>query len=141
MNRLTAHFVYYRGLIRYKTEGRIRYWRARLHEARGNWRLGLAYARGTLTEEDAAWMRYQLKEVAGEYPLETLYRDQVLEDAVERWGNNPALPNLVRDACDHVGRKWTSDGNLSSAAKDWAFDEIVKYAESDKIELLEQEAV
>ena len=108
-------------------------WQAR--EKRRRWNLAYRYARGTLTEADAIGMLWEIEDASGHFALESISRDSMLEDARARFGDRPELAGWVADAVSHVARKWDSDGHLTGAAEDWAYDKIEEYAEQDGVEL------
>src|SRR5260370_21542844 len=67
---------------------------------------------------------------AGWYPLETLSVDGCLETALDcYWKNHPELESLVKSACERVASKWSSSGDVASAAQDWALDLVPEYAQ------------
>lgn len=115
-------------------------WRWALRSKAQHLRRAWRYFRGTLTRDDAFWIISDCERVAGLYGLEHINAENVLEQARDRWGENPALADLVDEAVARVGSKWSSSGHVTDAAEDWAFDLIEEYAERDGIELVEVDA-
>lgn len=106
----------------------LRFWLRRCATA---WR----YAIGRTTDTDEWNLFHYAEERLGQYSLEGLSERAVLDQAVERYGDHPELPELVSRACSRVADKWNSDGHLTGAAEDWAFDLIAEYAADDGIVL------
>lgn len=108
-------------------------WRV-LHRKR---RLAMAWRYGweTMTEPEANEMAYDCALVAGIYPLESLDRNSVMEQCIDRFGETPEMAELVADACERVFSKWNSTGDSASAAEEWAIDKVVEYAEERSITL------
>lgn len=106
-------------------------------------RLGRAwrYFNGTMTADDAGRMMREGYDVVGSYPLETLDVSDLLERAQDKWGDNPALPELCAQAAERVYAKWESSGDLSSGAIDYAMDHYLPdYAERAGVTLVDQYA-
>jgi hypothetical protein len=108
-------------------------WRVRRLKHRAY--LGLQYARGRLTSDQAHALRYECQQISGCYPLETIDAESTLEAFRDCYGDHPELPRLVRDACARVGDKWSSSGHVTDAAQDWAFDLVHEYAAAEGIML------
>ena len=106
--------------------------KSRLERAGRAWR----YLRGTWTESDASQMAYEAHPVAGYAVLETIDVDGTLEWATERYGDHPQMKEWVERAVDRVGYKWSSTGDIQSAAQDWALDLVVDYAASEGVSLV-----
>ena len=99
-----------------------------------------AYASGRLSEDQASQIIHDCQSVAGWWPLATFSTDGVLEQALDLYEDHPALPHLVREACEHVARKWAGDsGEIAGAAEDWALDLIERYARDDGVDLKPRE--
>jgi hypothetical protein len=107
----------------------------RLRRMRHRAYLGLQYARGRLTSDQAHQLRYECQQISGCYPLETIDTESTLEAFRGCYGDHPELPRLVRDACARVGDKWSSCGHVTDAAQDWAFDLVHEYAAAEGITL------
>jgi hypothetical protein len=118
-----------------------RYWRLRWEwsERFKRWRLAYRFASRQLTEDEAFDLSRAAMSVHGCYPLAELSVESTLERAREQYGDNPALEQLVRDACARVWSKWSGDcGDTSGAAEDWAMNLVRDYADSRGIELIDQ---
>lgn len=113
--------------------------RYRLAESARRYGRAWRYARQTLTADDGTKMMATIEDAAGSYALESLSLNSVLELARDRWADNPELPRLAAEAVSRVNDKWNSDGNLTGAAQDWACELIAEYAESDGVELIENQ--
>lgn len=113
--------------------------RYRLTESRKRYGRAWRYARQALTAADGVAMLATIEDASGMYALESLSLDAVLEIARDRWEDHPELERLVSEAVAHVNSKWNSDGNLTSAAQDWACETIAEYAALDGVELIETE--
>ena len=90
-----------------------------------------------MTEDDADHIRYECELVSGFYPLEVLTFDAVLEQATDRYGDNPELPGLARRACERVHSRWSSTGDVCGAAEEWAMNLIHEYASQDNVVLID----
>jgi hypothetical protein len=120
MNRFRD--IWFRGIWRFR-------WRWH------RWHLGIRYAVGRLTSDQAHELRYECQQISGCYPLETIDMESTLEAFRACYGDHPELPRLVRDACARVGDKWSSSGHVGDAAQGWAFDLVREYAEAEGITL------
>lgn len=102
-------------------------------------RLGRAfrYAMGRTTEADASTMYCEMERITGWYALEMIEVDSFLADVREDYADHPAFPELAARAVARVGQKWESNGDLTSAARDWARDLFKDYAQAGGIELHE----
>jgi hypothetical protein len=99
---------------------------------------GLAYAFGrSLQEADLHAMRVEMNERLGYYPLMTLGTEDVLQNALDVYGEEEAekLKPYLDAACDHVARKWSGDGESFGVAVDWALENALAYAADDGITL------
>lgn len=99
-------------------------------------RLGYLLANGGLDRDDANWIIHEIQETAGWFPIEELSIGSVIEQAEQYWQPHPAIPDLAAQACRRVWNKWSSTGDVQSAAEDWAIDLIGEYAAEDGIELI-----
>lgn len=97
--------------------------------------MGWRYAWETMTENDANSVAYDCALIAGVYPLESLDRENVLEQCRERFGDHPEMADMVTGACERVFSKWNSTGDSASAAEDWAMDLVQGYASDGGITL------
>jgi hypothetical protein len=103
-------------------------------------RLGHLYATGKLTPADAASIMYDCQIIAGQYPIESLTVEAVIDDAGYRWSNSAEEIELLAErACARVYDKWDSGGHERSAAQDWACDLIEEYAVQEGVVLVEGE--
>jgi hypothetical protein len=100
-------------------------------------RRAIRYALGRATTEDGWQLFRDAEDVTGFYCLEGIGVDDVLTDAIERYGDMPELPELARRACRRVYDKWNSTGDTQSAAEDWAFDMIRAYADDAGLTLID----
>lgn len=100
-------------------------------------RRALRYLTGRLTADEAQTIIVECQDVAGWYALELLCVDDVLNQARERWGEDPVLAELVADACSRVNAKWTGTGESVGAAEDWAFQLVQSYAAERGIDLVD----
>lgn len=96
------------------------------------------YLAGKMTEGDAYQIFHECEDVTGFYCLEGISRESVLDSAKDRYGDVPGLETFVDDACSRVAHKWSSTGDIASAAEDWAFDLIPEYAAADGVTLVDQ---
>jgi hypothetical protein len=105
-----------------------------------NARLGYLFANGGLTRDEALSMIVTCQQIAGNYGLETLSVEDVIQDAGYRW-SNPCedIEPFAHAACMQVYRKWDSDGHLRSAASDWALNLIEEWAREQGVTLVEGE--
>jgi hypothetical protein len=118
---------------------RYRNLRWRYSERMKRVRLAYRYATDRLTEDDAYDMSRAAMRVSGRYPLAEFNVSDTLERAREKYGDEPALEELVRDACDRVWNKWDGDsGETAGAAEDWALDLVRSYAAHRGITLVDQ---
>lgn len=101
-------------------------------------RLALAWRLATdrLTDFDYGAISEIARDVTGFYPLEGITLSCLVEDAKERWEDHPELERLCREAIYHVWRRWSSTGDVSGAATEWALDKVEEYARGDGIELI-----
>ncbi len=95
------------------------------------WRL----ATGRLTKDDAQDLYHTVTGLAGWHPLECIDEEGVMERALDRWQEHPALEGYAGDAAARVAHKWSGTGDISSEAIDWAMDLIEEYAKADGVEL------
>jgi hypothetical protein len=113
-------------------------WRFRHQERWARLMRGLAYALGRpLAEDDLHAMRVEMNERLGYYPLMTLGTEDVLQNALDVYGEEEAekLKPYLDAACDHVARKWSGDGESFGVALDWALENALAYAADDDITL------
>jgi hypothetical protein len=117
-----------------------RYWRLRWEwsERFKRWRLAYRFASRQLTEDEAFDISRAAMSVHGCYPLAELSVESTLERVRERYGDDPAFEDLVRDACARVWNKWPGSCETTETAEDWAMDLVVEYADSRGIELVDQ---
>jgi len=99
------------------------------------------YATGNITPEDAWTLWRECEDITGYHDLEGLSETSVLEQAIDRYGDRPELPELVNRACSRVASKWNSSGDTAAAAEDWAHDLIAEYATDAGIELTDAWAI
>lgn len=111
----------------------FRHRRSAIESAIKRWRLALAFARRTLTEDQAQDIVCACEPVAGWYPLTTLCADNVLAFARETYEDHSALLKYIRQGCARVHSKYDSDGDELHSAKEWAVEEAVAYAKDDGI--------
>jgi hypothetical protein len=111
----------------------------RLKHRINRYRRGWRYATDTWTAADAGWIGYECQDVAGNWTLESLGLDGILNDARAKWRPHPDLERLAADAGSRVGSKWNSSGDTASAASDWALDLIEEYARDENIDLVERD--
>lgn len=102
-------------------------------------RRAAAYALDKLDKDDARQIAYDVQYQAGEFSLITLDESYVLSDAQELWQNHPALPHLVREACQRVASKWEDYTEVRSTCAEWALRLAGEYAKSEGIELAESD--
>ena len=114
--------------LRYRVRDRLK------HLARA-WR----YATGRMTRDDAQWIAYECDVAAESYPLVSIDVEGVIDLALDKWQDDPALADLARQAVRRVWNKWSGGGEEYSAAVDWAMDLIEEYAKADGVELKERE--
>ena len=93
------------------------------------------YLIGRMNEGDATDMRWEAQQVEGMYPLEIISITDVMESALDKWQEHPALAELTSLAARRVYNKWESNGDVADGAIDWAVDMIGDYAKYDKIVL------
>ena len=113
-------------------------WRFRHQERLSRFALGMAYAFGRpLAEADMHAIRVEMNEALGYYPLMTLGTEDVLQNALDVYGEEEAekLKPYLDAACDHVARKWSGDGESFGVAVDWALENALAYAEDDGVTL------
>ena len=113
-------------------------WRFRHQERLSRFALGMAYALGhRLTEADRHALRVEMNEALGYYPLMTLATEDVLQNALDVYGEEEAqkLKPYLDAACDRVARKWSGDGESFGVAVDWALENALAYAEDDGVTL------
>ena len=111
-------------------------WRFRRQQRFARFLRGLAYAFGhALNEDDRHALRVEMNEALGYYPLMTLGTEDVLQNALDVYGEEDAakLKPYLDAACDHVARKWSGDGDGFGVAVDWALENALAYAEADGI--------
>jgi hypothetical protein len=111
-------------------------WRFRHQERWARLMRGLAYAFGRpLAEGDLHAMRVEMNERLGYYPLMTLGTEDVLQNALDIYGEEEAekLKPYLDAACDHVARKWDNGFDVFGLAVDWALENALTYAEADGI--------
>ncbi len=109
-------------------------WRFRHQERLSRFALGMAYAFGRpLAEADMHAIRVEMNEALGYYPLMTLGTEDVLQNALDVYGEEEAqkLKPYLDAACDRVARQWESDA--FGVAVDWALENALAYAEDDGI--------
>ena len=112
-------------------------WRVRAFANRAA--IAYRFLRYRSTDGDA-WELSQASETACQsYGLEFLSAASVFDNAVDRWGDLPGLAEIVTDACERVASKWSSTGAIPSAAEDWAFELIERYAADAGVVLTERE--
>jgi hypothetical protein len=103
-------------------------------------RLARLFAHGVMSQEDAYSMLYDLQKIVGDYLLESLTVESVLEESGYRWTNSTEqIRPYAEDACRRVWAKWSSDGTIANAAQDWACNLIAEYAAEDGVILIEGE--
>ena len=100
----------------------------------------LAYAFGATRSAratDRHALRVEMNEALGYYPLMTLATEDVLQNALDVYGEEEAekLKPYLDAACDHVARKWSGDGESFGVAVDWALENALAYAEDDGVTL------
>jgi hypothetical protein len=100
-------------------------------------RLGYLFANGKLSADDASDIIYECQPIAGYFVLETIDVDGLMAWARDRWVNADDARALAEAACERVAGKWSSTGDVSSAAQDWAMDLLEQYAREDGITLIE----
>ena len=113
-------------------------WRFRHQERLSRFALGMAYAIGhPLAEAELHALRVKMNEALGYYPLMTLATEDVLQNALDVYGEEEAakLKPYLDAACDHVARKWSGDGESFGVAVDWALENALAYAEDDGVTL------
>ena len=78
-----------------------------------------------------------MNEALGYYPLMTLATEDVLQNALDVYGEQEAakLKPYLDAACDHVARKWDNGYDAFGVAVDWALENALAYAEDDGITL------
>lgn len=111
-------------------------WRFRHQERLSRFALGMAYALGhQLTDADRHALRVKMNEALGYYPLMTLATEDVLQNAMDVYGEKEAakLKPYLDAACDHVARKWDNGCDVFGLAVDWALENALAYAEADGI--------
>jgi hypothetical protein len=99
---------------------------------------GLAYAFGRpLAEGDLHAMRVEMNEALGYYPLMTLGTEDVLQNAMDVYGEKEAakLKPYLDAACDRVARKWDNSYDAFGVAVDWALENALAYAADDGVTL------
>lgn len=97
------------------------------------------YLRNTLSADDAQIIIIECQHAAGWHPLTILSTPSTLERAQEKFGDHASLASWVSCACARVGEKWSSDGEDTGYAEDWALDLVKDYAASDGVTLQEIE--
>ncbi|MBX3579894.1 MAG: hypothetical protein KF723_22050 [Rhizobiaceae bacterium] len=138
IGRVRTHFLSaWEGLIDWQDFRRLAF--PRLAAKAAHWRRALAYARGTLTPKQAMWMIGDCEHAAGWYSLQCISVGGVLEAARYRWADHPALQGYAERAADRVAQKWSGNGDMESAAHDWAVDLIAGYAAADGVTLEDSE--
>lgn len=115
----------------------LRNWLVRFRQKRERAGRAWRYLRRTLTADDASSLIYEAEHVKGEYSLESISVDSVLEDALERWEAAPCLERLVEEAVARVANKWESSGNISGGASEWAISLVKEYARDQGVKLIE----
>jgi hypothetical protein len=95
------------------------------------------YATRSMTDEDAAAIRYDCQREGGFYPLAAFTRERVLEQCQDRWGDFPMLASLVEIACQRVLDKWSGDGHDADAAESWAMELIEEAAKREGFDLVD----
>lgn len=113
--------------LRYRVKDRLK------HLARA-WR----YATGHMTKDDAWSISYECDASTGCYGLEYIDVEGVMECAVDKWEANPRLEEYAENAVHRVWNKWSSSGDATNAAQEWAMDLIEEYAKADGVELVER---
>lgn len=108
--------------------------------AQKRWRLAFAYATGRLTVVQAQEIVCQCEPVAGWHPLTTLAVDDVLEDALERYRDHPALADYIARGCARVAHRYDNSGEELSFARNWAIEEAVTYAADDDVHFQRRDA-
>lgn len=97
-------------------------------------RRALRYAAGHLSQNDAALIVLDCEHAARSYPLVTLSPDDVLDMAIERYGDQAhALNDYLPGACATVANKWDSPGDDRWHAQNWAFEIALDAAAQDGI--------
>ena len=78
-----------------------------------------------------------MNERLGYYPIMTLATEDVLQNALDVYGEEEAakLRPYLDAACDHVARQWSNDGESFGVAVDWALENALAYAEADGVTL------
>lgn len=111
----------------------------RFHFVRHAKRIGQAWrlARGRLTREDARALLWEMEQLAGWHSLETVSIEDVVDAARNRWADHPKIKQYAQDATARVASKWSSSGDIPSAAIDQAIDLIAYYADLDGVKLVE----
>jgi hypothetical protein len=113
-------------------------WRFRHQERLSRFALGMAYAFGRpLAEGDLHTVRVEMQMRLGYYPLMTLGTEDVLQNALDIYGEEEAekLKPYLDAACDRVAGKWSNDGESFGVAVDWALENALAYAADDGITL------
>ena len=113
-------------------------WRFRHQERWTRLAHGLAYAFGrSLPEADLHAMRVEMNERLGYYPLMTLGTDDVLQNALDVYGEEEAekLKPYLDAACDRVAGKWDTGYDAFGLAVDWALENALAYAADDGVTL------
>lgn len=96
---------------------------------------GLRYAFGTWTADDALQMEYESNCLTGSWPLECVDAEGVAELARDLFGEHPGMQRWSMEAVARVAQKWSSTGDMTSAAQDWALDLLTEYAATDGVTL------
>ena len=98
---------------------------------------GIRYATGRATQSDALTMLYEVENIAGHYALESISAESALNDALDIYEPHPALERLCERAAARVAHKWSSSGDVTAAALDWALELVADYATDEGAELIE----
>ena len=102
-------------------------------------RRALAYATGQLSADDAQDIILDCRDAAGWYPLMILTCQNVMDDAIDEYGDPArALENYLPAACAQVARKWECYGDEYANACSWALDTAKEYAAQDGLHLVSE---
>lgn len=96
---------------------------------------GTRYIFGTWTADDARQMEYESNQLTGSWPLECINAEGVAECARDMFGEHPGIDRWSMEAAARVAQKWSSTGDLTSVAQDWALDLVHEYATLDGVTL------
>lgn len=101
------------------------------------YRLRLAYAVATdkIDRSTGLDLIYVAERATGIYAIEHITVEAMMETIVDRFGENPRFEALAEEAIQRVASKWTSNGDLTGAAYDWAENIFAEYAAAEKLVL------